>query len=58
MMARRILAAAAWLVGSAAILITAATLLCPGGRCRLPQIDASGLVLVNGWRSNGLDTFF
>lgn len=58
MMARRILAAVAWLVGSAAILITAATLLCPGGRCRLPLIDASGLALVNGWRSNGLDTFF
>lgn len=57
-MARRILAAAAWFVGSAAILIAAATLLCPGGRCRLPQIDTSGLALVNGWRSNGLDTFF
>ena len=57
-MARRILAAAAWLVGSAAILIAAATLLCPGGRCRLPQIDTAGLALANGWRTNGLDTFF
>lgn len=58
MMAGRILAAAAWLIGSAASLVAAATLLCPGGRCRLPQIDTSGLALVNGWRSNGLDTFF
>lgn len=58
MMARQIFAAAAWLVGSATILIAAATLLCPSGRCRLPQIDTSGLALVNGWRSNGLDTFF
>lgn len=59
MMAGRILTAAAWLVGSAAILIAAATtLICPSGRCRLPQIDTAGLALVNGWRSNGLDTFF
>ena len=57
-MARRILTAVAWLVGSAAILIAAATQLCPGGRCRPPQIDTAGLTLVHGWRSNGLDTFF
>jgi undecaprenyl-diphosphatase len=57
-MVKRLLIAAAWLVGSAAILIAAATLLCPGGRSQLPRIDSSGLALVNGWRSNGLDTFF
>lgn len=52
------LAAVAWLAGSATILIAGATLLCPRGLCQPPLIDTAGLALLNGWQENRLDAFF
>ncbi|HEX5676292.1 MAG TPA: hypothetical protein VFX83_12965, partial [Azonexus sp.] len=57
-MAWRMLAPVAWLAGSAAILTGGAALVCAGGPCRVPWIDAAGLALLNAWRTSGLDIFF
>jgi len=57
-MARRMLFPVAWLAGAGGILIGGATLVCAGGTCRVPRIDAAGLALLNAWRTSGLDLFF
>ena len=57
-MAWRMLPPVAWLAGSAAILTGGAALVCAGGPCRVPWIDAAGLALLNAWKTSGLDIFF